>query len=69
MTHKPSLFGQGSKENPAEQAGRHGGSVKHRSRKRRFKLREQIPWYFIIGVLVGLGAAWLVSILFVNNFA
>ena len=59
MTHKR-RFGAGSEGKSKEHAGHHGGGVKHRSRHRCFKFKDVIPWYFIIGVLAGLAAAWLV---------
>ena len=67
MTHKQHLCGLEAEEKSNHHMGRHGGSGTHRSRKRGFRLKDVIPWHFIVGVLVGLAAAWLVSILFVNK--
>lgn len=67
MTHKRRLFRRESEGKSQEDAAQHSGTVKHRSRRRGFKLKEWVPWYFIIGVLVGLAAASLVSTLVVNN--
>ena len=68
MTHKQRLFRRESVEESKEHTGHHDGGVKHRSRKRGFKLKNEIPWYFIIGILVGVVSGWLVLILFVNKF-
>jgi len=68
MTHNRHLSGLGSGGKSKEHAGHPGGGVKHRSRKRGFKLKDAIPWHFIVGVLAGLVAAWLVLILFVDRY-